>query len=156
MKAALVIALVLLALGLGAFSSAMFVWQWIIGPPGVATAALLFALVLAVFAKIFFSIKQRVPQSPAESVKPRNVRAPVVCLLIAVGYGAFSLAQHVKALPLGAWDAWAVWNFHARFLYRGGSGAWLKMFEAATVGSNADYPLLLPGLVSGAWTLMGA
>ncbi len=57
--------------------------------------------------------------------------------------------------PHGNWDAWAIWNMHARFLYRGGSH-WTALFSPELAYSHPDYPLLLPGLVAGGWFFLGS
>ncbi len=41
----------------------------------------------------------------------------------------------------GGWDAWAIWDLHARYL---ASGQWRNMF-LNTVYAHPDYPLLVPG-----------
>ena len=58
------------------------------------------------------------------------------------------------ASPHGDWDAWAIWNQHARFLFRGGgSDAWRGFF--AITWSQPDYPLLLPASVARVWAYAG-
>jgi hypothetical protein len=57
--------------------------------------------------------------------------------------------------PHGEWDAWAIWNLHARFMYRGGD-LWKNAFSTAIAWSHPDYPVLLPGLISLSWTLARA
>jgi hypothetical protein len=54
------------------------------------------------------------------------------------------------AAPHGDWDAWAIWNQHARFLFRGGGSDTWRGF--LTIGwSQPDYPLLLPAAVARVW-----
>ena len=58
------------------------------------------------------------------------------------------------ASPHGEWDAWAIWNQHARFLFRGGANdAWRTLF--AIDWSQPDYPLLLPASVARVWAYAG-
>lgn len=51
-----------------------------------------------------------------------------------------------KGLPLaeywGGWDAWAMWNYHSRFLQDGEH--WQRLF-LSTYHDHPDYPLCLPG-----------
>lgn len=68
--------------------------------------------------------------------------------LVAILSLAYRQAHH----PHGDWDAYAVWNCRARFLYRGGFD-WRCAFGEPW--SNPDYPLLLPGAVVRLWTLSG-
>lgn len=68
--------------------------------------------------------------------------AAVACALLAV------------RLPHGEWDAWAVWNQRARFLFRAGSG-WRDAFSDDLSWSQTGYPLLLPLSVARLWTYSG-
>jgi len=54
--------------------------------------------------------------------------------------------------PHGEWDAWAIWNQHARFLFRGGE-EWRSMLDIDW--SHPDYPLLLPASVARVWAYAG-
>jgi len=56
--------------------------------------------------------------------------------------------------PHGGWDAWAIWNLRARFLFRGGEH-WRDVFSPLLTEIHPDYPLLLPGLVARGWTYLG-
>jgi hypothetical protein len=56
--------------------------------------------------------------------------------------------------PHGRWDAWLIWNMHARFLYRGGE-VWREAFASGLDWSHWDYPLLLPLSIARGWTYMG-
>lgn len=52
----------------------------------------------------------------------------------------------------GSWDAWGIWNFHARYLADGAH--WKNMFRN-TVNDHPDYPLGLPSLLAFAHRLSG-
>ncbi len=59
------------------------------------------------------------------------------------------------AFPNGeGWDAFAIWNLHARFLFRGGV-YWREGFSALIPWSHPDYPLLLPASVAHFWSCLG-
>jgi hypothetical protein len=76
--------------------------------------------------------------------------AIAVVLLSLVWFVLFTLMR-----PHGDWDAWAIWNLRARFLFGGGAlqgGA----FDPAMLWSHPDYPLLLPLAVARLWTYAGA
>lgn len=53
----------------------------------------------------------------------------------------------------GRWDAWAIWNMHAKFLTTGTD--WKQMVKADIAWSHADYPLLLPSWVAMLWQAEG-
>ena len=57
--------------------------------------------------------------------------------------------------PRGGWDAWAIWNLRAHFLYRNGGAAWRDAFTELLDWSHPDYPLLLPAFVARGWRLLG-
>ena len=57
--------------------------------------------------------------------------------------------------PRGGWDAWAIWNLRAHFLYRNGGAEWRDAFTESLNWSHPDYPLLLPAFVARGWRLLG-
>jgi hypothetical protein len=153
-KPGFALALILFGLALGTFSSLVFVWIWIAGPPTQPGATILGAVVAAAFLSLFQYLNRRAPRSHVRAARHTTRTALIlVGVLLAIGYAGSSTVRHLKELPHGGWDAWAVWNAHARFLYRGDGDLWMNTF-APSVAEN-EYPLLLPGLVSGAWTIAG-
>ena len=66
--------------------------------------------------------------------------------------GLVLFVTHSATKPHGEWDAWSIWNLHARFLYRSGD-LWKNAFSSRIAWSHPDYPVLLPGLISLCWTL---
>jgi Dolichyl-phosphate-mannose-protein mannosyltransferase len=60
-----------------------------------------------------------------------------------------------RVFPHAGWDAWAIWNIRARFLFRTGPGQLADAFADQLSYSHPDYPLLLPLSVSRAWTFLG-
>lgn len=52
----------------------------------------------------------------------------------------------------GGWDAWAVWNFKARFLILSGEN-WQNLFDPVLWRSSPHYPLLLPNVNVWNWIL---
>ncbi len=68
-------------------------------------------------------------------------------------FAAFVLS--VQAEPRGGWDAIAIWNAHARFMYLGHAD-WLVAFSPQRDGfSHPDYPYLLPGILALGWSILG-
>lgn len=67
----------------------------------------------------------------------------------------YSAILRTIAHPNGdGWDAFAIWNLHARFLFRGGSH-WHDGFSSLIPWSHPDYPLLLPAAIAHFWTGLG-
>lgn len=56
------------------------------------------------------------------------------------------------ALVNGLWDAWAMWNTHAKFLTSGDN--WTLMPDPAMTWNSPDYPLNLPGFIAAFWVYM--
>jgi hypothetical protein len=79
------------------------------------------------------------------------LRAAVVLAALAA-LGAFALASWLR--PHGEWDAWAVWNLRARFLFEGGEH-WRDAFSALLAWSRPDHPQMLPALVARGWGYVG-
>ena len=51
----------------------------------------------------------------------------------------------------GRWDAWALWNYHAKYL----DLEHIKFITNQTKLDHPDYPLLLPGIIAFFWKLFG-
>lgn len=76
---------------------------------------------------------------------------------LALATTGFALAGSVLAVrtPHGGWDATAIWNLRARFLYRSGADWAERTFAPELWWSHPDYPLLLPLSVGRGWGLTG-
>lgn len=59
----------------------------------------------------------------------------------------------LKASKHGGWDAWAIWNLHAKFMYN--PAYWLNMFSPGLAYSHPDYPLMLPAIIAFFWNSVG-
>jgi hypothetical protein len=57
--------------------------------------------------------------------------------------------------PVGFWDAWAIWNQRAKFLFFYPQSP-EHIFAPSALVYHLDYPLFLPVLVSQAWNSVGA
>jgi hypothetical protein len=78
--------------------------------------------------------------------------AGVVSLELIASAASFILAFLKE--PHGRWDAWLIWNMHARFLFRGGDH-WPEAFASGLDWSHWDYPLLLPLAIARSWSYTG-
>jgi hypothetical protein len=106
-----------------------------------------FALLLTLAAVWIFWRRPRLSHSPA------LWQLPLPCLLLAgaVGFVASGLVFAISQNPHGDWDAFAIWNSHARYLYRDGP-AWQEHIQNTF---HADYPLLVPAVNARAWRYAG-
>jgi hypothetical protein len=80
-------------------------------------------------------------------------RIPILDALL---YGAMLLVLaasvvRIEHIPHGGTDGWAIWNSHARYLYRDPNG-WQQHIQNTF---HPDYPLLLPALVTRVWRYAG-
>ena len=80
-------------------------------------------------------------------------RVPTIYLLLACAVGAaFSYwVIRVDRSPHGDWDATAIWNSHARYLYRDGP-SWRQTILNTF---HPDYPLLTAATTARLWRYMG-
>ena len=68
---------------------------------------------------------------------------------------AYASAVRTVAHPQGdGWDAFAIWDLHARFLFRGGPH-WKDGLVPLIPWSHPDYPLLLPAAIAHFWRYVG-
>ena len=144
--------------GLGIFSVIYFVVRL----SGATHLMLVDAAVFLVLLVVFLVFRSRAATTaPAGSSVPMHDAASwfrivlAVAFVIALWVSLYSAVMRTRAHPHGdGWDAFAIWNLHARFLFRGGAH-WRDGFTALIPWSHPDYPLLLPGAVAHFWTLLG-
>ena len=80
---------------------------------------------------------------------------PRVLLIVPLAGAAVYFVAVTATTPHGIWDAWAIWNARARFLFRGYPDVWTQAFSPVLDWSHPDYPLLVPVSVARAWTYVG-
>ena len=88
---------------------------------------------------------------------PEHARAkwlPALSML-ACGMGLVFAAKLATLQPDGAWDAWAMWNFKARWLALGGTPWSEVLTNPIFATAHPDYPLLLPLSISRLWAMTG-
>ena len=94
------------------------------------------------------------PAVAAPSPFVRRWQAIVVAIFIAaLAFDVVGMAGRYVACPQGGWDAWAIWNARARFLFRSGDD-WRQAFHPAQ--AHDDYPLLVPMSNVRCWWRSGA
>jgi hypothetical protein len=146
-----------IGLGLGLGAAAAFGWLALLGPlgSGYRMTELAVAIVIAGLtlwrrrSLLTRSIKNF--QSPFVGPTAPVLRYSLAGLLCIAGL--YFLAYY-DANPHGRWDAWAIWNMRARFLFLSGN-SWTVAFTEIPGLPHGDYPLLVPGAVLRLWTWMG-
>ena len=143
--------------GLGIFSVVFFVARL------VGTTHLFVVDVCSIVLLLFLLALSRVqpmptalPSETADINTASWLRAVLSAAFVLAVLGAVYTARlRVMAYPHGdGWDAFAIWNLHARFLFLGGSH-WRDGFSALIPWSHPDYPLLLPGAIAHFWSYLG-
>lgn len=95
------------------------------------------------------TLSPRLPPTPWRG----GERAALAVVVIAAVGALAAFTANALVNPHGEWDAWAIWNVRARFLFRAGP-QWRRAFSAELM--HADYPLLLPAAVAHVWTSAAA
>jgi hypothetical protein len=113
-------------------------------------------VLLGVFVLVMFrGRKVSAGESNAKTHPPRNSANPKILaagiLVLAVASGAlFFVADYSGA---GGWDAVALWNTKARFIYRSTAAPLDRITDPES--EHPDYPLLLPSMVAREWQYAG-
>lgn len=142
--------------GLGAFS-VLFVLSRLLGVEDFAIADL---IALALVVGCWMLVRRRTGITPipiaAERRVPRWLRIVLgLGFALALSAAMYCAMRRAISLPNGeGWDAFAIWNLHARFLFRGGM-AWRDGFSSLIPWSHPDYPLLLPAAIAHFWAYLG-
>ena len=145
--------------GFGILSCVYFLQLSLFGPSRKGLAAAQIALLICALAILFYRLKSTkdVPASePVPTVLPRSRLQLILSVLFIVAIVSATLTFVFLSLkqPHGEWDAWAVYNMKARFLFRAGDN-WRDLFYEPTGWTSPDYPLLIPTAIAACWTLMG-
>ncbi len=146
--------------GFGLFSCFFFIWLLLFGPSSkglVATQVILGGCACAIL--IYRARIARVsPASDLLQEKPSDTKKHWILmggfyLMLAVAIA--NLAILALKMPHGGWDAWAIWNMRARFIFKAGP-LWRDAFSYVIDRSRPDYPILVPASIAGIWTAIGA
>ncbi|EKD83113.1 MAG: hypothetical protein ACD_39C00875G0001 [uncultured bacterium] len=152
-----------MAIGNGLAATSIILFIWLLASHGNTTY---YPIAEAVFAAALFGIaflKKRhnaekkanieVSDLPLteETIVGRKISKVFWALFI---MAATSVTLFSFSLPHGKWDAWAIWNLRARFIYRAGA-SWTAAFSEHISFSHTDYPLLLPLSVTKGWLYAG-
>ena len=145
-------------LGISSFSFFLGLVVFPRSSDGFVTAEMIFFAILTVVLLYLYAIRTRKDPAPRSTSKPAS-KAGLVWILFAPFYIALIAAMIVFIFlsldsPHGEWDAWAIWNMRARFLFRSGL-QWTHTFSNLVAWSHPDYPLLIPAVVARCWAYIG-
>jgi hypothetical protein len=148
-----------IGIGFGLFSCFFFLWLLVFGPSSKALLAT--ETILLVGAIAFLIYRRRKAKSSAFSEvsdgevsvsKLWRTLAIVFSLMLVLAVADLVILAIKK--PHGEWDAWAIWNMRARFIFRAGP-FWRDAFSYVIDRSRPDYPILIPASIAGIWTAIG-
>jgi hypothetical protein len=146
--------------GLAITSSTAFWWLAAFGQPDlkylIFELGLFVILALAAAIRIWQNANLTHNRSPWRATQsPDNNRGLMYAfILLLVAFIAAFMLKAVFERPDGAHDAWAIWNYRARWLFRGGSH-WTHAFTYLNPADSPDYPLLVTGSVFRIWNMVG-
>ena len=147
-------------IGFGITSAAAFLWLALFTHPGghylIAELCLSVVLVLIAIYRFSYS-KNTITRNPASSHNSYIGRIgwlKNIFLILLIAFVASFILKAYFERPHGAHDAWAIWNYRARWLFRGGS-QWTYAFSYMNAADSPDYPLLVTGSVFRMWSLLG-
>jgi Dolichyl-phosphate-mannose-protein mannosyltransferase len=140
--------------GLAAFSI-VFVLNQALGPFNLLATDL---LVFAGLAVSLLLIRSRTTTPfPSEKAAVGHTwldRVVTVSFLAALCAALYCGVLRAIVHPHGeGWDAFSIWNLHARFLFRGSE--WRDGFSPLIPWSHPDYPLILPAAIAHFWSYLG-
>jgi hypothetical protein len=143
--------------GLGAFSAEYMVRLAVgISNPRIIDL-LMFALLLSAYLLIRLGKTATVipATSSEEQRSTRNQKILAVAFALALCAALYAAVTRCLTHPHGdGWDAFSIWNLHARLLFRSGA-AWRDGFSPLIPWSHPDYPLLLPAAIAHFWSYLG-
>ena len=152
-----------LLVGAGLSACLFFWWSLAVGPDQTAFVFVELAAALV----LVFLILRRKPwqdEQPILAARATISRRPVVLLgwlllallLVALGVWASAFWKDAFMRPHGTFDAYAIWNLRARFIFRDPTH-WQNAFSAdLNWKTHPDYPLLTTLNVARGWFLLGA
>ena len=147
-------------IGLGITSSTSFLWLALFTHPGryyfIAELGLAILLGLVAFYR-FRSSKNISRMDPApycdSDIETIGWLRNIFIVLMLFFVVSFVLKAYFER-PHGAHDAWAIWNYRARWLFRGGV-QWTDAFSYLIAADSPDYPLLVTGSIFRMWSILG-
>lgn len=147
-----------LGFGIGIFSAVFFVVRVL----GATHLVAIDACVLGLLLILYFLRRRAWAEARDRNYMNEDLDAPswmnrilAASLAVAVLAALYRAVIRIIAHPQGeGWDAFSIWNLHARFLFLGGDH-WRDGFSPLIPWSHPDYPLLLPGAIAQFWSYLG-
>ena len=150
-----------IGLGFGVSSCLFFIWRLFNLDFGKFILVEIFVIVALILLR--YKLKKQDYYRELEELSIYNPKAESESFLqkiFSVGFlmiffmAIILFIQFSIKFPHGERDAFAIWNVHARFLFRGGEH-WIDCLTNNIVWFHPDYPLLLPGIIARCWNYIG-
>lgn len=147
-----------IGIGFGITSSLVFFWLTFFGQPTFHYFIIefVFALFLTIFACYQFISRKNTNSHP---IIVSNTDYSAIgwlkytfYFLLVVSVASFAL-KTFGVDPHGIYDAKAIWNFRARWLFRGGI-QWDYILSSELASTHPDYPMLLPISIFRMWKIL--
>jgi 4-amino-4-deoxy-L-arabinose transferase-like glycosyltransferase len=150
-----------LGIGLGISSCLFFLWISLFRGrhSGFFAAETLLMILLAACAILVRRTRRSVSAIQNAQAEATQSQRPNWILtagfLIALLVAAISFTRLSIAAPHGSFDAWGIWNLHAKFLFTNDQH-WRDGFSHDLAWSHPDYPVLVPASIARSWSYSGA
>ncbi len=145
--------------GLGIFSVVFFVAQWLAITRVLIADSFVTAALLGLYLLRRYRSRRTdsIPFATAGLNRPRWLyRVLSASFILSILAALYSTVLRALAHPHGdGWDAFAIWNLHARFLFLGAGAHWRDGFSTLIPWSHPDYPLLVPAAIAHFWSYLG-
>lgn len=147
-----------IGLGFGISSCLFFLWLFFFNSSGKGFILMDMISLMGLTAILFCFSKARRSPMYFEFNSHLNVGSQIYKTLSISFFSAFVVAVGAFILislggPHGGWDAWAIWNMHARFIFREGDRL-KEVISHFPAFSHPDYPLMLPLSITRLWKYM--
>lgn len=140
---------------LGPAFGSLVTYGWLVGGGTLGRGYAVFDAVLLLAIVLALRLRRRAtvaaPRRPTSRLDALALVLVALCLAI---LGA-ALIDAAARIPHGEWDAWAIWNSRARFLFRGGAEWRAGFADELRKTSHPGYPLLVPLAVARLWAFAG-
>ncbi len=145
------------ALGLGISSSLYFIGMLLFGNSHKELIVFeAVALILLAFTALILGKIKTLPSETLEFKEDGSSPNKFLswAFLLTFIISIFNYVCIIAKYPFGNWDAWLIWNLHAKFLYTMGNN-WKDYFHSGLNWTHPDYPLLIPGVITRCWNYIG-
>lgn len=142
-----------IGLGLG-LTSSLYFFRLLLFPGQGGYIWIESGLLVAVLSALIFRRRFKLDQVVRPGF-PTGLQVGLMVAAVLVVFSALSYSlSFARVSPHGDYDAQAIWNLRARFIYRSGD-AWEQAFSPEINRNfHMDYPLLIPLNVVGGWNTL--